>query len=174
MSDKDRIAELERLLEEVTRKSERLREEEQRKHEMLLEEDRRKDQKSTLSEYLYNCHFHIYLKLRLPPPCHGFPCPQRLSTVNSTQSGFSPGESLPTSGNYDLTTSGRLAPRSGVFYRSWILRSLVDCLKGILLSTYQISGISNGSLSRNRSGKFSRPSGTTRDYVGGIRLRIYV
>lgn len=75
MSDKDRIAELERLLEEVTRKSERLREEEQRKHERLLEEDRRKDQKSTLSEYLYNCHFHIYLKLRLPPPGHGLPVP---------------------------------------------------------------------------------------------------
>ncbi|KID94017.1 hypothetical protein MAJ_10011, partial [Metarhizium majus ARSEF 297] len=106
MSDKDRIAELERLLEEVTRKNEkmreeireneRLREEEQRQHESWLEEDRRKNQeftepersleedrrknqKSTLSEYLYNCHFHIYLKLRLPPPCPGLPVP--LSTI---------------------------------------------------------------------------------------------
>ncbi|KAF5139120.1 hypothetical protein E5D57_002910 [Metarhizium anisopliae] len=42
---------------------------------MLLEEDRRKDQKSTLPEYLYSCHFHIYLKLRLPPPGHGLPVP---------------------------------------------------------------------------------------------------
>ncbi|KAH0593234.1 hypothetical protein MHUMG1_08956 [Metarhizium humberi] len=64
MSDKDRVAELERLLEEVTRK-----------HERFREEDRRKDQKSTLSECLYNCHFHIYVKLRLPPPGHGLPVP---------------------------------------------------------------------------------------------------
>jgi hypothetical protein len=43
----------------------RAREEEARARE---EEERRKNQNTTLDEYLYNCHFHLYQKLDLAHP----------------------------------------------------------------------------------------------------------
>ncbi|KAM0270879.1 hypothetical protein ACHAQH_009280 [Verticillium albo-atrum] len=63
MSERE-IKRLQRELEQVRREKEeaRAREEEAKARE---EEERRKNQKTTLEEYLYNCHFHLYTKLGL-------------------------------------------------------------------------------------------------------------
>ncbi|KAM4060855.1 Meiotic driver SPOK1 [Hirsutella rhossiliensis] len=56
------IEKLQRLLKKARREKEeaKAREEEAKARE---EQERRKSQKTTLEEYLYNCHFHLYTKL---------------------------------------------------------------------------------------------------------------
>jgi hypothetical protein len=70
MSEKE-IERLQKELDQERREKEqaRAREEQARAREEQArareEEERRKNQKTTLEEYLYNCHFHLYQKLSL-------------------------------------------------------------------------------------------------------------
>ncbi|KAM3497190.1 hypothetical protein MY10362_009449 [Beauveria mimosiformis] len=66
-----RIRELERQLQQERREKEeaRAREEYERREKEEAkareEDERRKNQKTTVTEYLHNCHFHLYQNLKL-------------------------------------------------------------------------------------------------------------